>query len=69
MWRRSLNSVVLSTTTHRKPNRVSDGTNSQVVAQMIDKGKIKIVQKELYNVKDPPWIEGRKFIEKSTVVI
>ena len=63
MWKRSLNSVVLSTTTHRKPNRVSDGTNSQVVAQMIDKGKIKIVQKELYNVKDPPCIGGRKFIE------
>ena len=26
MWRRPLNSVVLPTTTHKKPKRVSDGT-------------------------------------------
>ena len=36
---------------------------------MINKYRIKIVQKELYNVKDPPWIEDRKFIEESTVAI
>ena len=56
MWRRSLNSAALATTTHRKPERVSDGTNTQVVAQMINKYRIKIIQKELYNVRDPPWI-------------
>ena len=53
MWRRSLNSAVLATTTHRKPERVFDGTDIQVVAQMIDKCRIKIVQRELYNVRGP----------------
>ena len=56
IWKRSLNSAVLATTTHRKPERVFDGTSIQVVAQMINKYRIKIVQKELYNVKDPLWI-------------
>ena len=56
MWRRPLNSAALATTTHRKPERVSDGTSTQVVAQMINKYRIKIIQKELYNVRDPPWI-------------
>ena len=37
MSRRPLNSVALSTTTHRKPERVSDGTDTQVKAQMINK--------------------------------
>ena len=54
MWRRPLNSVTLATTTHRKPGRVSDGTNTQAKAQMIDKGRIKMIQKKIYNVKDPP---------------
>ena len=54
MWRRPLNSIVLATTTHRKPNRVSNGTDTQVRVQMINKCRIKMVQKELYNVRDPP---------------
>ena len=53
---KTLEQYFLAITTHKKPKRVSDGTNTQVVAQMIDKCRIKIVQKELYNVKDPPWI-------------
>ena len=69
MWIRPLNSVVLVTTTHIKPKRVSDGTSTQVVAQMINKCRIKIVQKELYNVRDPLWIEDQKFIKESTVAI
>ena len=52
MWRRLLNNAVLATTTHKKPERVSDGTITQVVTQMINKCRIKIVQKELYNVRD-----------------
>ena len=44
MWRRPLNSsTVLATTTHRKPKRVSDGTNIQVRAQMINKCRIKMI--------------------------
>ena len=53
MWRRPWNSAVLATTTYRKPERVSDITSAQVVAQMINKCKIKIVQRELYNVRGP----------------
>jgi len=54
MWKRPLNSAALAITTHRKPKRVSDGTGTQVRAQMINKCKIKMVQKELYNVRDLP---------------
>ena len=54
IWRRPLNSIALATTTHRKPKRVSDGTGTQLKAQMINKCKMKIVQMEIYNVKDPP---------------
>ena len=32
MWRKPLNSAALATTTHRKPNRVCDGTDTQVRA-------------------------------------
>ena len=69
MWRRPLNSDVLASTTHKKPERVSDETNTQIVAQMINKYRIKIVQKELYNVRNPPWIEDWKIIKESTVAI
>ena len=69
MWRRPLNSVFLATTTHRRPERMSDGTDTQVVAQMINKCRIKIIQKKLYNVRDLPWIGDRKLIEESTVAI
>jgi len=60
MWKRPLNNAPLTTTIHRKSKRVSDGINTQVVAQMINKCRIKIVQKELYNVRDPPWIKDQK---------
>ena len=54
MLRRLLNSVILATTTHIKSERVFNGTGTQVKAQMINKCRIKMVQRELYNVKDPP---------------
>ena len=54
MWRRLLNSVVLVTATHRKPERVSDGAGTQVRAQMTNKCSIKMIQRELYNVRDLP---------------
>ena len=43
MWRRPLNSVALATTTHRKQERVFDGIDTQVRAQMINKCRIKMV--------------------------
>ena len=55
MWRRHLNSEVLATTTHRKPGEVYDGTGTQVISQTIDKCSVKMIQRELYNVKDPLW--------------
>ena len=45
MWRRPLNSAALATATHGKPEKVSDGTSTQVVAQMINKCMIKIKEK------------------------
>ena len=60
MWRRPLNNATLTTTTHRKSKNVSDETSTQVVAQIINKCKIKIVQIELYNRRDPPWIGDQK---------
>ena len=53
MWRRPLNSAALAITIHRKPKRVSDGTDTQIKAQIINKCRIKMVQNELYNVRDP----------------
>ena len=34
---------------------------------MINKCKIKIVQRELYNVRDPPWRRNWKFVRKRTI--
>ena len=52
--RRPLNSAVLTTTIHKKPKRVSDGTDTHVRTQMINKCRVKMAQKELYNVRNPP---------------
>ena len=54
MWRRLLNSATLATTTHRKLEKVSDGTGTQVKAQMIDKYRMKMILSELNNVRDLP---------------
>ena len=52
MWRRHLNSEILVTTTHRKLGEVSDGIGAQVKSQMINKCKVKMIQRELYNVNN-----------------
>ena len=54
MWRIPLNSTVLATATHKKLKKVSNGTSTQVIAQMINMCRIKMVQEELYNVRDLP---------------
>ena len=53
MWRRHLNSETLVTTTHREPEEVSNGIDTQVKSQMNEKCRVKMIQKELYNVKNP----------------
>ena len=65
MWRRPLNSVALAITTHRKPNRVFDVIGTQVRAQIINKCRIKMVQKELYNVKRPSMRGDQKIGERT----
>ena len=60
MLRRPLNSDALAITTQRKPERVFNGTDTQVRAQMINKCRIKMVQRELYNVRDLPRGRDRK---------
>ena len=42
MLKRPLNSAVLAITTQRKPERMSDGTGTQVRGQMINKCRIKM---------------------------
>ena len=54
MLKKPLNNAVLATTTHKKLERVSDRTNTQVRLQMINKCRIKMGQREIYNVRDPP---------------
>ena len=69
MWRRPLNSTVLATATHRKLKNVSDGISTQVIAQMINKCRIKMVQKKLYNVRDLPRRGDRKNSKRDTVAL
>ena len=60
MLRRPLNSVTLATTTHRKSKRMSDGTDIQVRAQIINKCMIKMAQMELYNIRGTSWGRNQK---------
>ena len=53
MWRKPLNSNALTTATHRKPKIMLDGTGTQIRVQMANKYKIKMTQRELYNMRDP----------------
>ena len=52
MWRRHMNSETLVIPTYREPEEVSDGTDTQVKSQMNNKCRVKMIQKELYNVKN-----------------
>ena len=60
MSRRHLNSETFVTTTHKEPEDVADGTDTQVKSQMNDKCRVKMIRKELYNVKNPLWKKGGK---------
>ena len=52
MWRRHLNNETLVISTHRELEEVSDRTNTQVKSQRNDKCRVKMIQRELYNVKN-----------------
>ena len=59
MWRRRLNNATLATATHRELGKVADGTSTQVKVQMINKWRVKMIQKRLYKVEDSSWKENR----------
>ena len=52
MWRGLVNSFTLATTTHRKIGEMSDGTDTQVKVQMINKCKVLMTSKGLYKRGD-----------------
>ena len=64
-----MNSATLATTTHRKPERVSDGTGTQVRARMINRWRVKMIPIRIYKVKDSSWKGGRKKKKENTVAI
>jgi len=53
MWRRPVNSAALATTTHRKMEGVSDGINTQVEVQIINKCKATMALRRLYKKGSP----------------
>ena len=48
-----MNSAALATTTHRKIKGVSDGTNTQVGVQIINKCKAMMASRRLYKEGSP----------------
>ena len=54
MWRRRLNSVTLANVTHRELGKVANGTSIQVRVQMVNKWRVKMIQKGLYKIGDSP---------------
>ena len=67
MWRRPFNRIALAAATHKGFGNVFDGTCTQVVAWMINKWRVSIIWRELYNVRDPPWRGDRKIYKENTV--
>ena len=53
MWRRHLNNENLAITIHKKLGEVSDGTGTQVISQTVNKCRLKMIQRKLYNVRNP----------------
>ena len=64
MWRRRLNSATLANATHKELGKVADGTSTQVRVQMINRWRVKMIQKGLYKVGDSPRKGDRKKREK-----
>ena len=54
MWRELTNSVTLATTTHRKMGEISDGMDTQVKVQMINKCKVLMTSRGLYKRGESP---------------
>ena len=54
MWRRQANSVSLASATHRKIRKMSDGIDTQVKVQMVNKCKVLINLRRLYKRRRSP---------------
>ena len=67
MWRRRLYSATLANATHREVGKVADGTRTQVKVQMINRWRVKMIQKGLYKVGDSPRKRGEKGERKRTI--
>ena len=52
-----MNSAALVAATHRGFGKVADGTSTRVMTCMINRWRVKIDWKEVYNVRDPPRME------------
>ena len=52
--------AVLVATTHRRLEKVADGTSTRVVTYMINRWRAKIDWRGVYNVRNPPGKGGRK---------
>ena len=65
MWRRPLNSATLTTATHRELGKVADGTSTQVGVPIINKWRMKMIQKKIYKVEDSLWKGDRKNRERT----
>ena len=55
-----MNSITLVVATHSKLKKVADGTSTKVATCMINKWRVKINGKEVYNERDPPRMGDRK---------
>ena len=60
MWRKPLNSVILAAVAYKGLKGVSDGMGAQVGVQIINKCKVQMMRKSLYNVEKPPMRRGRE---------
>ena len=69
MWKRHLNNEDLAITTHKKIGEVSDGTGTQVISQTVDKCRLKMIQRKLYNVRNPLWEREEQNAREGTVAI
>ena len=68
MWRRPRNNIVLVAVTHRRLGKASDGTSTKVVARIINKLRVKINQKRLYNERVPSRTVIQEKIERENTV-
>ena len=57
-------STTLVVATHRGFGKVADGTSTRVMTCMINRWRVKINWKEIYNVRDPPRMRDRGKGEK-----